>query len=255
MSGNTRHEQILDRLSRDGRVDVAVLADELDTSEVTIRRDLDHLAQVGVLRRIRGGAVNLMMRGEGLPFAMRGLDASSVKERIAAAVSELIQDGEAVTVDSGTSGAAVARELASRRLTVMPFSVQAIANLSGSTSVTLILPGGTVRADEGSIVGPLAEASLRSLRFDTAVLSCCGLSAIDGVMAYDLQDAAAKQAMIGSARRVITVAEGAKFGRSAMAVVCDPSAIDILVTDDSAPEDALAELRAQGVDVVTVPAH
>ncbi|MFZ4894875.1 DeoR/GlpR family DNA-binding transcription regulator [Plantibacter sp. Mn2098] len=254
MSGTTRHEQILDRLNQDGRVDVAALALELNTSEVTIRRDLDQLAQVGVLRRVRGGAVNLMMRGEGLPFAMRGLDASAVKERMAAAVGALVADGEAVTIDSGTTGTAVAKELASRRLTVMPFSVQAITNLAGSTTVTLILPGGTVRPDEGSIVGPLAEASLRSLRFDTAVLTCCGLSTADGIMAYDLQDAAAKQAMIGAARRVIAVAEGAKFSRSAMAVVCELSAIDVLVTDDSAPQTALDEMRAQGIEVVVVPA-
>jgi DeoR/GlpR family transcriptional regulator of sugar metabolism len=252
VGGNARHEGILGRLHRDGRVEVVALAEELGTSEVTIRRDLDQLAQAGVLRRIRGGAVSLLMLGEGLPFAMRELDDVAVKERMAVAVGAAIRDGEAVTVDSGTTGAAVAAELAGRRLTVMPFSVQAIARLAGSTSVNLVLPGGTVRPDEGSIVGPMAEASLRSLRFDTAVLSCCGASAEDGITAHGLEDAATKRAMIGAARRVILIAESAKFSRSAMAVVCALSSVDLLVTDEAAPAEVLAQFRADGVDVLTV---
>jgi DeoR/GlpR family transcriptional regulator of sugar metabolism len=250
MSGIGRHEVILGRLRREGLVKVPSLALELETSEVTIRRDLDQLAQAGVLRRVRGGAVSVLMRGEGLPYTMRELDSAAEKERMAVAVGALIQDGEAITIDSGTTGAAVARELAGRRLTIMPFSVQAIAALVGSASVNLVLPGGTVLPDEGSIVGPMVDASLRSLRFDTAILTCCGVSEEDGVTAHDLQDAAAKSAMIGAARRVILVAEGAKFSHSAMAVVCELSSIDVLVTDESAPAGVLDQLRADGMDVI-----
>jgi DeoR/GlpR family transcriptional regulator of sugar metabolism len=252
MTGTTRHEAIVDKLHRDGRVDVVALADEFETSQITIRRDLDLLATAGVLRRVRGGAVSTMMRGEGLPFALREIDASSVKRRMALAVAELVVDGEAVVIDSGTTGAAVAKALASRRITAMPMSVQAIVELAQSTSVNVVLPGGTVRTDEGSVVGPLAESSLRSLRFDTAVLTCCGVSLDDGVMAHDLQDAAVKKAIIDSGRRVILVAEGAKFARSAMAVVCGLTDVDILITDDTAPAAVIETLRAQGVQVVCV---
>ena len=250
MNTQSRHEEILDQLRRDGRVDVAALAERFETSQITVRRDLEHLAAAGVLRRVRGGAVSLMMRGVGLPFAMRAIEAGGAKEHMATAVGDLVTDGEAVVVDSGTSGLAVARRLASRRLTVMPLSVQGIAALAGSSSVSLLLPGGKVRADEGSIVGPLAESTLRALRFDTAVLTCCGFSVDDGVTAYDLEDASVKQAMVGAARRTILVAEGAKFARTALAVVCAASAVDILVTDDQAPEDDVARLRSAGMEVI-----
>jgi len=249
MRGHPRHQHILDRLRHDGRVDVAELAVALDTSEVTIRRDLDILAEQGTLRRIRGGAVSLMMRGEELPFAMREVEAAEAKERIAALASGLIRDGEAIVVDSGTSGLAVARALVDRKLTVMPLSLHGAVALGASSSVSLLLPGGTTRFGEGSMVGPIAEAGLAALRFDTVVLTCCGLSAEDGVTAHDLQDAAVKRAAVKYSRRTVVVAEGAKFTRTALASVCPAETIDILITDETAPSAALDQFRDAGVDV------
>jgi len=249
MRGQPRHQHILDQLRREGRVDVADLAVVLETSEVTIRRDLDLLAEQGTLRRIRGGAVSLMMRGEELPFAMREVESVVAKQRIAAVAAGLIRDGEAVVVDSGTSGLAVARALADRQLTVMPLSLHSAVVLSASSSVNLLLPGGATRFGEGSIVGPLAEASLAALRFDTVLLTCCGLSPEDGVTAHDLQDAAVKRAAVKSSRRIILLAEGAKFTRTALASVCPADQIDVLVTDETAPAGALAQFREAGVDV------
>lgn len=251
MNHSERHALILKRLQHHGRVMVADLADELDISGVTVRRDLEELAEEGVLRRIRGGAVNVLMRGEGLPFSMREMDSADAKERMGKAVANEIRDGEAVAIDSGTTGAAVARQLRDRRVTAVPFSVQALSALTPSTSVNLVLPGGTVRSAEGSIVGPLAEASLQTLRFDTAVLTCCGVSLDDGVMAHDLQDAAVKRAMLAAARRIVLVAEGAKFARSAMAVVCPVSSIDVLVTDAAVPQELSGRLSADGIVVIT----
>jgi DeoR/GlpR family transcriptional regulator of sugar metabolism len=252
MNGLDRHAKIIDVLDREGQVSVATLAEELHISAVTIRRDLEQLAHAGVLRRTRGGAVSMLIRGEGLPFVMRQMEAADVKERMGQAVSEQLRDGEAVALDSGTTGAAVARALKSRRLTVTPFSVQAIAELSGSATANLVLPGGSVRAAEGSIIGPMAEAVMDSLRFDTTVLTCCGASPEDGITAHDLQDAAVKRAMIKASRRVVLVAEGEKFARSAMAVVAQFSAIDVLVTSSSLPEDVKQRLDAEGMQVVVV---
>jgi DeoR/GlpR family transcriptional regulator of sugar metabolism len=250
MGSAARHAGILTRLRLEGRVDVTALAAALGTSEMTIRRDLDVLSEGGVLRRVRGGAVSLMKRGEELPFAMREVEASDVKRRMAAAVAGLVQDGEAVVVDSGTTGLAVAHALAGRRLTVMPLSLHALSPLAASAATTLLVPGGTARFGEGSLVGPMTEASLRALRFDTVVLTCCGFSATDGVTAYDLQDAAVKRAAVASANRVVLVAEAAKLARTALVVVCPVSAIDTVVTDTEVPDEAVAQLTAAGVDVI-----
>ena len=249
MDAAARLNQLLETLRLYGRVDVAAAAAEFGTAEMTIRRDLDVLAERGVARRVRGGAVSLMMRGEELPFSMRELDALDTKKRIASEAASLILDGEAVGLDSGSTVVQVARVLAARRLTAMPLSLHAAMALSGSASVRLLMPGGETRPDELAMVGPLALASIASVRFDTVVLGCCGISADGHVMAHDLGDAAVKQALFASAGRRMLVADGAKFGRSALAVAGELSMFDILVTDSGAPGEPLAKLAAAGVEV------
>lgn len=245
-----RRGAIMEQLHRDGRVEVAALATRFATSEVTVRRDLDTLAQGGVLRRVHGGAVSLLMRGEELPFAMREMESTAAKERIAVVVAAMLRDGEAVVLDSGTTGLAVARALLGRRLTVVPLSLHAASVLGGSASITLLVPGGTARFGEGSLVGPTTQANLSQLRVDTLVLTCCGLSPEGGVTAHDPQDAAVKRAAIGIARRTVLVAEGAKFARGALAAVCATEQVDVLVTDTTAPAAAVVRLRDAGVEVV-----
>ena len=251
MGTRLRQKQILDVLHRDGRVEVPDLAERLGISTITIRRDLDQLAEAGALRRVRGGAVTTALTGEGLPYEVRAVDDSPLKARLGAAAATLIADGEAVAIDSGTTGAAAATALAGRRITAMPFSVQGIATLAAGPHVTLLLPGGAVRRPEGTIVGPLAQQTLTGLRFDTAILTCCAAAPAVGVTAYDLDDAAVKRALHGAAERTILIAEGAKFTRRAMAVVCRLDEIDVLVTDDSAPREVLSRLTDAGVRVVT----
>src|ERR1700730_14464040 len=114
MDGSQRLSELVDVLRRDGRVEVATAAAEFGTAELTIRRDLDVLVARGVARRVRGGAVNLLMRGEELPFAMREIEALETNKLIAGEVAGLIVDGESVGLDSGTTVVEVARTLAAR---------------------------------------------------------------------------------------------------------------------------------------------
>jgi DeoR/GlpR family transcriptional regulator of sugar metabolism len=244
--------RLVEVLRRDGRVDIVGAAEQFGTAEMTIRRDLDLLVVRGIARRVRGGAVNLLMLGEELPFAMREIEAVDSKRRIAAAVADLIGDGEAVALDSGTTVVEVARVLSGRRLTVMPLSLHTAMVLAESTSVRLMMPGGEVRPGELAMVGPLALASLAALRFDTAIMSCCGVSPEGTVMAHDLGDATVKRAVLDSARRSVLAVDGQKFARSAMAVVGELSVVDIVVTDTTAPEGALSTLQASGVEVIVV---
>ena len=249
MDAPERARRLVEALRRDGRVNVAAAAAEFGTAEMTIRRDLDQLAERGVARRVRGGAVNLLMRGDELPFAMREIEAPAAKRRIAAAVAALIADGEAVALDSGTTAAATARALAGRRLTVLPLSLHAAMGLAASPPARLVMPGGEVRPGELAMTGPLALASIAALRFDTAVLGCCGVSPGGDVMAHDLGDAAVKQALLAAAARTVLAVDGSKFGRAAMAVVCPLAAVDVVVTDTTAPPAAVAALQAAGIQV------
>jgi DeoR family transcriptional regulator, fructose operon transcriptional repressor len=253
MSNADRHRLIAQAVQDSGSVTVPELAGLTGASEMTIRRDLDTLAVQGVLERFRGGARTLLLRGQEPPFALRAYEAADAKRRIAAAVSRLIADGETVLLDSGTTCLEVARLLPGRPVTVMPLSLQAIHVLSDAPApTTLMVPGGRPRAGEGALAGPLALASLAALRFDTAIIGCCGLSAAEGLTAYDLDDAAVKKAIIACTRRVIAAADGSKLGRTAHAYVGPSALLYTLVTDTTAPAGEVAALEEAGTVVTTV---
>ena len=248
MTIGDRHRRILDAVQQAGQLGVTQLAELTGTSEMTVRRDLEQLADQGMLERYRGGARSLTLRGEEPPFTVRMHESREAKRRIAEAVAGLIADGEAVVLDSGTTCLEVARLLASRRLTVMPLSMHAANALTGAARLRLLLPGGEPRPEELALTGPLAQASLAALRFDTAILGCCGLTAA-GLTAHDLADATIKQAIIASAHRVIAVADPAKLSRTALAFVAPVSALGMVVTTDDAAEEDTNALAAAGTIV------
>jgi DeoR/GlpR family transcriptional regulator of sugar metabolism len=251
MDGLERRAALFASLESTGRVDVSESARQFGTAEMTIRRDLDALVAQGAARRVRGGAVSLLLRAEEPPFSIRSVAAGGIKRQIGRAAADLLADGESVVLDSGTTALEVARCLAGRRVTVMPLSLHAASVLAQIEGVRLLMAGGEVRPGELSLVGPLATGSLATLRFDTAVMSCCGIS--DGqITAHDLGDAEVKRAMRASASRTVLVADSSKFARSATAVVCATSELDVVVTDSSIPSEAAAGLRGLGVEVFCV---
>ncbi|MFJ6728400.1 MULTISPECIES: DeoR/GlpR family DNA-binding transcription regulator [unclassified Streptomyces] len=253
MSNADRHRLIARTVEESGSATVPELARLTGVTEMTVRRDLDALAAQGLLERVHGGARTLLLRGEEPPFALRVHEASAAKRRIAEETASLIADGETVLLDSGTTCLEVARRLRGRRVTVMPLSLQAIHLLGDSPGPTaLIVPGGRPRATEGALIGPLTLASLAALRFDTAVVGCCGLGAAEGLTAYDLDEAAVKQAVVASSRRVVAATDGSKLGRTAHAYVGPAGLVHTLVTDTSAPEAEVAALRDGGTLVRTV---
>jgi DeoR/GlpR family transcriptional regulator of sugar metabolism len=243
-----RHRRILDAVQEAGELGVSQVADLTGTSEMTVRRDLEQLADQGMLERYRGGARSLTLRGEPPPFALRMQEGRDAKRRIAQAVAGLIADGEAVVIDSGTTCLEVARLLTTRRLTVMPLSLHTANALAGAPQLRLLLPGGEPRTDELALTGPLAEASLAALRFDTAVLGCCGLTAA-GLTSYDLADAAIKRAIIASAHRIIAVADPTKLSRMTLAFVAPVSSLTVVVTTADADQEHTNALIAAGTIV------
>ncbi|GAA3133897.1 DeoR/GlpR family DNA-binding transcription regulator [Planomonospora alba] len=252
MESEDRVRDIIAALRTSDSVSVAELALRHAVSEMTIRRDLDELARQGLVRRVRGGAVSLLLRGEESPFALREHEATEAKRRIAAEVAALITDGEAVLLDSGTTALEIARTLRDRRLTVLPLSLQAAHELSTAPRIRLVLPGGEVRPGELNFTGPLTENAIRSLRFDTAVIGCCGLSAEHGLTTHDLAEVSVKQAAIASARRVVAAADSGKFTRTAFGAVCPLDRLDVVVTDNALPTAEHEALTAAGVAVRTV---
>ena len=244
-----RRSALLELLRSAGRVEVASAAARFGTAEMTIRRDLDALVAEGAARRVRGGAVSVLLRADEPPFRLRQVAASEAKRAIGRAAARLLSEGESVVLDSGTTALEVARCLAGRQALVMPMSLHAAEVLAPMEGVRLLMAGGEVRPGERSLVGPLATASLAAMRFDTAIVGCCGLA--DGqVTAHDLGDAEVKRAMRAAAARTVLVVDRSKLGRSATAVVCPIEEVDVVVTDGPIPEELAGMLRDAGVELV-----
>jgi DeoR/GlpR family transcriptional regulator of sugar metabolism len=250
MPAADRQEQILELLERDGRVSVSDFSARMDVSEMTVRRDLQLLEQRGVLTRVHGGAVPVQSRSYEPPFAVRMLRNPEGKRRIGQATAALLQDGETVVLDAGTTMLEVARALSGRELRILAVNLRVAEVLADESGISLMVSGGAVRPGEQSLVGPLAERAFADLAFDTLVLAAGGVDAAIGVTDYRLEDASLKRAALSSARRCVAVADSSKLGQVAFARTCPIEDLDILVTDDDAPPALVAEFRAAGVEVV-----
>lgn len=251
MDVRTRRQRIVQALNERGQLHVGDMAAELECSEMTVRRDLESLEREGVLRRVHGGAVRGTLGAEETPYALRALQRVEAKAAIGAAAAELLVDGETVVLDGGSTVLEVARALRDRRLTVMPLAVRPLIELCDCAAVRLILPGGEVRPGELSLTGGLTESAFSSLRFDTYVMSVCGIDAQAGITTHLLAEADVKRTAARASRRVVAVADSSKLGRVAFGHVCSPADIDVLVTDRTADEALVESLVRAGVDVRT----
>ena len=257
MKTDDRHRTIAEILRQQSEVSVEQLMLACGASGATIRRDLEILAGHGVLRRVHGGARSLIGQGQNPGYGQRELEDRDAKTRIAAAVAGLLAEREHVWLDSGSTATEVARAVAGRELTLMPLSLQALSAAAAGeggagTRPALLLPGGSVVPGELCFRGPLAESNIRSLRFDTAVVTPCAVDFKDGLLAHDLDDAAVKKAGLESAARVVVAASAAKWQASARVLVASLDRVDIIVTDRQFGVQDKAELEKYSVEVVSV---
>lgn len=255
MKTEERHRLIGELLRRQAEASVEELTVACGASGATIRRDLEVLASNGVLRRVHGGARSLIVSGENPGYGQREIEDQAVKVRIAAAVAGLLRDREHVWLDGGTTATEIARTLRGRELTLMPMSVRSLTTVTADDPnagqrPALLLPGGSLVPGELCFRGPLAEANIRSLRFDTAVVTPCALNLKDGLLAHDLDDAAVKRAGLESAARVIVACAGSKWNAYAMALVAPLESVNVIVTDKDLRAEELAHLNKLSVEVV-----
>jgi DeoR/GlpR family transcriptional regulator of sugar metabolism len=216
---------------------------------MTVRRDLESLERSGGLRRVHGGAASVFLSAEETPYDIRALESHEAKAAIGAAAAGLLAEGETVVLDGGTTAMEVARALRRRRMTVMPLALRPIFELHECPGINLLLPGGEVRPGELSLIGGLTESGFSQLRFDTCVMSPCGIDTKAGITTHLLAETAVKRAAAKASQRVIVVADSSKLGRVAFGHVCDLDDIDIVLTDSGADQQGVDELRAAGVDL------
>ena len=254
MLATQRQTLIHDRVRRLGTVRVTDLVAELDVSAMTIRRDLDHLARMGLVQKVHGGATLPGRTGTDEP----GFEAKLERERtekdaIAAAAAALVQPGFAVGLSAGTTTWTLAHHLRHvPDLTVVTNSVRVAGVLQTEPDGgrTVVLTGG-VRTPSDALVGPVAVGSLERLNLDLVFLGAHGMEARAGFTSPNLLEGEINRALVASAERVAVVADHTKWGVVGISTFATLDDVDVLVTDAGLAPDALARVRER-VDEVLV---
>jgi DeoR family transcriptional regulator, fructose operon transcriptional repressor len=248
-----RLRRIQETVLRDGSVEVDSIAEALDVSRETIRRDLSALASQGLVQRTRGGATAPGGSLTELDLSVRSTEEHAAKVAIARYVAtNLVEDGTSVALDTGTTTQEVARALRGRKITVVTSSLPVINELAG-TDTTVIVVGGLLRGRSLGTVGPLAEHTARQFQCDLALLSGPAMNVRFGLMDTDLDGVAVKQCLLEHAARAYAVLDHTKLGRTAFTTVCGLGALAGLVTDDEADTRALRDFREIGMEIHQAP--
>ncbi|GEO87611.1 MULTISPECIES: DeoR/GlpR family DNA-binding transcription regulator [Alphaproteobacteria] len=255
MQPSERREKIVALLGRTGEMAVEALAEALDVSRETVRRDLTRLDAAGRLRKFHGGARPMTVPAASLekegPFAQRLAQNAEAKRKLARAACRLFKPGDSLFIDTGSTTVALAEALAGLDgLVVVTNSPRIAATLAVNPSHTLFLIGGAYSADAGESLGPLALEQVGKFRARHAVLTA---GALDGssVMDFDLQEAEMAKAMIERADLVTVLADHSKFDRRAVFEVAPLSRVDTLVTDAHPSEAMTRALTAANVRILT----
>jgi len=251
MISDQRHQTIINLLEDLGAVTVSDLVKEFKVSEMTIRRDLDILENQGLLRRVHGGAVSRRGRSYEPPFMLRTSENLENKIRISEAAVNLIQNGDSVTLDVGTTTLEIARQLQNKQdLTVITPSLQIANELINHPGIRLILTGGILRIGELSMVGHLAERIFEDFFVDKLFLGAGAVDLKTGVSEFNIEDALVKRAMVKSAKSVVLVADSSKFNQVAFTSIVPLSDIHTIITDKDLDPHLQAQIQAEGIELI-----
>jgi DeoR/GlpR family transcriptional regulator of sugar metabolism len=245
-----RRQEVLNTVRSGQTVETATLAKRYGVSEMTIRRDLDELADRGLLRRVRGGAVQARSLRYEPPFDESWIERGDQKARVGRAAAELVGPGATIIIDIGTTALQLARHLHGRPgLTVVTNNLAVYEELVADEDVDILLLGGLVRRNYRSLVGFLTADSLQGIQADLAFIGTSGISDDLALLDTTAEEIPAKRAMLQAAKRVVLLADGAKFWGGGLGRVAGIDAVDVVVTTKDAPPERLAALRERNVDV------
>lgn len=249
MKPGDRQQRIRELVSRDRRARVDELAGRFGVSAETIRRDLARLAGEGAMRKVHGGARPLRLFAEG-SRAERAAEGAEAKARIARRLAELVEPGETLFMDAGTTTLACAEALErTEGLTVITNSVEVAQRVGRSGSASVFLLGGAFRPADAETVGPLVIEQVGRFQADRAILTVAGPDAGTGATDSSFDEAQVARAMIARADSTVVVAHADKMGRRAAFRVCALHEIEMLVCDRPPPDDLAARLGAARVEL------
>jgi len=237
-----RQQRIAEYVAGRGRARISELAEHFAVTEQTVRKDLRLLSDRGVLKRTHGGAIALHPLVD-RELAGREATNQEAKRRIGRACLDLLHDGDAAFLDSGTTVASVARALAAvqqgsprfHNLTVLTSTLDVARELAEVPAIEHVLLGGQLRSQSGAVVGSLTVHNLQRFTVEVAFVGVSGFSA-EGLSVANVAEAEVKAAIIERARHVVVPFDASKVGASDFARVCDLDEVDTVVIDEAAPE-------------------
>ena len=232
---------------------MASLARHFRTSQITIRKDLEVLDNQGLIQRTHGGALPLQS-GALVDPTLREKEKQHREEkiRIAMAAAKMVEEGQSVLLDSGTTTTAIARALKDiKKLVVITNAMNIAAEVAG-TNIEVILTGGVLRKNSFSLVGPVAEQSLRQLSADILFLGVDGFDAQLGLFTPNLFEAQVNRVMAEISRKTVAVCDSSKFGRRSLCNIMPATAVHHVITDKNIGKQELQALRDAGIKTTLV---
>lgn len=248
-----RQRHIARLVEEHGRVRVGDLATRFGVSTVTIRKDLVELERQGLLVRAHGGALAADRNHAERAFDIRERLQRDEKDAIGALAASLVDDGESIALDASTTALALARHLKVARpwanLTVITNGLRIAAELAGYPGITVVMPGGFVRWEALSVVGPLGDGLFRKVNVQKAFMGAAGFTIASGLSDATPEEAQIKRLMVGGAHEVIAIVDRTKWQRAAFATFCRTEELTTVLSDDGAPRAMVEELETRGIGV------
>ena len=246
-----RRVMILDKLHENGQVDVLSLSKSLKVSEVTIRNDLKSLEQKNALIRARGGAFKIERTGADFTLSDKNKQHNEQKTAIGKAAAALIEEGDTIILDSGTTTLEITKNLSGiEELTVITNALNIAGQLAEHPKVNVIIPGGFLRKNSLSLIGSTAEESFKNYFCDKLFLAVDGFSVLYGLSTPNVEEAHLNRMMMSISKQVIVVADSSKFLKRSFAFIAPITDIDVLITDNGIPEEDRKKLEGAGIKVI-----
>lgn len=251
MTTAERRSIILRKLDEDDQVNVVQLSQQFGVSEVTIRNDLGSLEEKNLLVRARGGAIKASLVTGDLKLSEKNKKNLKEKKAIARMAASMIEEGDTILLDSGSTTEEVAKQLASyKALTVVTNALNIVSQFTDNSNISVIVPGGVLRHNSFSLVGMSSEKMLNEYYCDKLILGVDGIDVDHGIYTPHLEEANLNRAMINISKQVIVVTDSSKFGKRGLTKITGLDKIAVIITDSGLPADQKKSLQNQGIEVI-----
>ncbi len=248
-----RHKYILDRLNKQGYVKVLEIAQELDVTTVTIRKDLKYLEEKKLLFRTHGSASPANPHAPDMNIQVKEKQNSDKKRKIAIAATELIENNDSIILGSGSSIYALAEQITGGKdLTVVTSSINISYLLNKIDDISVIQLGGTLRKSSHSAIGETAIKAFDEIACSKFFMGVDGIDLDYGLTTSNIDEARLNRKMIQSSLKMIVLADSSKFGRRGFGKICNLDEVDVIITDSGISESTVKILEESGIELIIV---